>query len=464
MARKSISLRARLVGMMGVLFLCGMLAMYIGARHYGAYAADRSYDRLLAGSALSIAETLSIVRGQVQVDIPYASLDMLSAAPDDRVFYRIFGPDERMITGYGDLPGSADAAAEVVRADGNAQAFFNADYRGETVRFVLLGRQVSEPGVSGWVWVQVGQTRRARDSLAHEMVLGALVPITLITILALFLVWFGVARALMSLRRAGRQISRREPSDLQPIVEPLPREVEPLVDAINLFMKRLGISIDTLRAFIAEAAHQMRTPLAALRAQAQEALESEDPAELRRGLRAVDRNAAKLSRLLNQLLSDATVIHRSDMRKFEHLDLLHALRRAVRDTVPAHGSVRVNIRTGLDKAPYLGDGLILCEAIKNLIDNAIRHGGVDQEEIELALERVPGAYLVRVADRGRGIPNEQRDVVFERFVRGSSDSSGAGLGLPIVRQAVESHGGTITLSDREGGGLVVEIRLPTEAT
>lgn len=454
------SLRSRLVGMMAVLFLCGMLAMYFGARHYGAYAADRSYDRLLAGSALSIAETLSISRGEVQVDLPYAALEMLSAAPDDRVFYRIYGPGDRVVSGYGDLPGSADASAAVERAGGNALAFFDADYRGEVVRFALLGRQVSEPGVSGWVWVQVGQTRLARDSLADEMILGALLPITLITGLALLLVWFGVARALMSLQRAGRDISRREPADLQPIVAPLPREVEPLVDAINLFMKRLGISIDTLRAFIAEAAHQMRTPLAALRAQAQEALESEDPADLRRGLRAVDRNAAKLSRLLNQLLSDATVIHRSDIRRFEHFDLLHALRRAVRDTVPSDGSTRVNILTDEVKAPLLGDGLILCEAIKNLIDNAIRHGGGEGGEIDLALERTPDAYLIRVADRGPGIPNEQRDMVFERFVRGDNGSSGAGLGLPIVRQAVESHGGTITLSDREGGGLVVEMKLP----
>lgn len=461
MANGSMSLRARLVGMMGLLFLLGMLGIYIGARHYGGYAADRAYDRLLAGSALSIAETLSIAHGEVQVDIPYAALDMLSLAPEDRVFYRIFGPGERLVTGYGDLPGSDDAVAEVERSDANAPTFFDADYRGEKVRFALLGRQVAEPGVSGWVWVQIGHTRRARESLADEMVLGAVLPITLITGLALLIVWFGVARALRSLRRAGEDISRRDPADLKPIVEPLPREVAPLVDAINLFMKRLGMSMDTLRAFIAEAAHQMRTPLAALRAQAQEAMESDDAEDLRRGLRAVDRNAAKLSRLLNQLLSDATVIHRSDLRKYEHFDLLQALRRAVRDTVPLHRSARVNIRTAEDKAPFLGDGLILCEAIKNLIDNAIRHGGEDSGDVELSLQRIPGSYVIQVADRGPGVPNEQRDVVFERFVRGSSGGSGAGLGLAIVRQAVESHGGTIRLSDRKDGGLIVEIRLPT---
>lgn len=460
MADAPMSLRARLVGMMGLLFLLGMLGVYIGARHYGGYAADRAYDRLLAGSALSIAETLSIAHGGVQVDIPYAALDMLSFAPEDRVFYRIFGPGERLVTGYGDLPGPADALAAIERSDANAPAFFDADYRGEKVRFALLGREVAESGVSGWVWVQVGHTRRARESLADEMILGAVLPIILITGLALLIVWFGVASALGSLRRAGEDISRRDPADLEPITEPLPREVKPLVDAINLFMKRLGMSMDTLRAFIAEAAHQMRTPLAALRAQAQEAMESDDAEDLRRGLRAVDRNAARLSRLLNQLLSDATVIHRSDLRKYEHFDLLQALHRAVRDTVPLHGEARVTIRTAEDRAPFYGDGLILCEAIKNLVDNAIRHGGEQVGDIELGLERVSTGYVVRVEDRGPGVPKEQRDAVLERFVRGTSGGAGAGLGLAIVRQAVESHGGTIQLSDRKGGGLVVAIRLP----
>lgn len=460
MSRRTPSLRARLVGMMAILFLCGTLIMYAGARTYGAYAADRSYDRVLAGSALSIAETLSVAQEEVHVDIPYAALDMLSAAPEDRVFYRIYGPGDSTITGYGDLPVSPETANVIESAIASAPAFFDADYRGETVRFALLGRQVVEPGVSGWIWVQVGHTRRARDSLADEMVLGALLPIVLITLLAMLVVWFGVRRALRPLQRVGQELSRREPSDLHPIEAPVPAEVEPLVDAVNVFMKRLATSIDTLRGFIAQAAHQMRTPLAALRAQAQEAIDNGDPAELRRGLRAIDRNAAKLSRLLNQLLSDATVIHRSDIRKFEPFDLLHIVRRAVRDAVPAEGGAVAHTVTDVEKAPYVGDGLILCEALKNLIDNAIAHGDGTEQPIEVELKRTGAGYAIRVSDRGPGIPQEQRDVVFERFVRGETSSPGAGLGLAIVRQAVESHRGEIVLLDREGGGLVVEIRLP----
>lgn len=462
-ARRSVSLRSRLVAMMTLLFVLVMAMAYMGARRYGSHAADVSYDRLLAGSAISIAETLSIARGEVMVDIPYAAFEMLSAAPDDRVFYRVLGPVDAAVTGYGDLPFSDAAAHHVRQSGGVSPSFFNAPYRGEMVRFALLGRQVSEPGVVGWIWVQVGHTRRAREALAHETVLGAFLPITLMTVIALLVVWFGVARALDSLGRAGREIARREPSELQPITEPVPREVEPFVSAINLFMSRLSVNMEMLRAFIAEAAHQMRTPLAALRAQAQEAMETDDPHELRRGLRAVDRNAAKLSRLLNQLLSDATVSHRSDLRRFERFDLATVLRRAVRETVPTGCGAQVRVHAPAEGAGMLGDGVIVGEAVKNLVDNALRHAGGDEAAIDVEIARRGDDLIVRVADRGPGIPAELRDAVFERFVRGNAAVAGAGLGLPIVRQAAQSHGGTILLQDREGGGLVVEMLLPGAA-
>jgi two-component system sensor histidine kinase TctE len=448
------------MGMMSALFLIGMMAMYIGARHYGAYAADKSYDRLLAGSAMSVAETLSFAQGEVGVDIPYAAFDMLSAAPDDRVFYRLYGPGDVTITGYGDLPRSRKAVEEIKKSTGAHVAFFDATYRGEEVRFVLLGRRVSESGIKGWVWVQIGHTRLARDALAGEMVFGAVLPIVLLTGLALLVVWFGVTRALESLHRVGRDISRREPSDLKPISTALPREAEPLAEAINQFMKRLGVSMDTLRGFIAEAAHQMRTPLAALRAQAQEALESEEPAELKRGLRAVDRNAAKLTRLLNQLLSDATVIHRADLRRFEQFDLLQVVRRSMRDAVPLRSEIPLGFESELASAPLYGDGVILGEAIKNLLDNAIRHGGGERPRIDIGLCTRGGAYVLTVADRGPGIGPDDRERVFERFVSGHTGAPGAGLGLAIVRQAAESHGGAVRMLDREGGGLIVELSLP----
>lgn len=447
--------------MMGAMFLCGMFLLYLAARSYGQTASDRSYDQLLGGAALSIAETLSISDGAVRVDIPYAALDMLAAAPEDRVFYGVIAPSGDLITGYDDLPEPPQARSVGLRASlasSMEPSYFDAFYRGGTVRFVVLGREVAEPGVNGWVRVQVGQTRIARDALTKELILGALVPIGMITILALALVWVGVTRALHPLQRIGTDLAAREPSDLHPLPGSVPSEIAPLVDSLNGFMHRLQLNMATLRVFIAEAAHQMRTPLAGLRAQAQVALAETDPAEVRRGLQSVERNASKLSRLLNQLLSDATTMHRSDMRQFEPFDLLAVVGKAMRDTVPASGNIEVELHSGLASAPYNGDPLLVSEALKNLIDNALRYG--NGEPVEISVARSGSGYEVVVRDHGPGIPENEQANVFERFARGGSAIPGVGLGLSIVKRAMESHRGTITLSNRPEAGLVVTLRLP----
>lgn len=460
MTERAPSLRARLASTMALLFLGGMLVLFLGARAYARLAADKSYDRLLVGSALSIAETFSVMDDQVRVDIPYAALAMLSAAPDDRVFYRVFGPASSTITGYDDLPVARGSMQRIQTAVPPAPQFFDAPYRGESVRFALIGRQIAEPGLSGWIWVQVGQTRGARNLMAQQMVLNAMLPILALTLAALALVWFGIRRALRPLKSIGEDLAQRQPADLHPVTAPVPAEVQPLIDAVNGFMRRLGLTMDTLRSFIADAAHQMRTPLAALRAQAQMGLDEEDPSDLRRSLDAVDRNAARLSRLLNQLLSDATVIHRSDMRRFETFDLVKAVHDAIREVVPLAGDTPVRFHTSLSQAPMCGDALMFGEALKNLIDNALCHGRSEHAQVDLALEAGDDAWLLSVADRGPGIDETARERVFERFDHGPGAAGSAGLGLPIARRAIRSQGGELGLDAREGGGLIVRIRLP----
>jgi len=229
-----------------------------------------------------------------------------------------------------------------------------------------------------------------------------------------------------------------------------------MVDAMNDFMQRLEANIDTLRAFIGDAAHQIRTPLAALRAQAQLALDEEEPAQIRRGLLNVEHNAAHLTRLVNQLLSDAMVMHRAEARDFETIDLVRVIKRALRDAVPLSGDVQVGFTRDVTQAPMHGDAVLLGEAIKNLLDNAIRHGGSEPDaEVEVALQQVDGGYRVTVSDRGPGIAAADRARLFRRFERGRTRSGGAGLGMAIVSRVVNSHGGSIELQDREGGGLAV---------
>jgi len=453
-----LSLRFRLVALVGSLFIVGMFAMYIASNLYGRTAADRSYDRLLAASALSIAETISIAADGVRVDVPYAALDMLGAAPDDRVFYQVSGPDGTTVTGYDDLPGMDNVVIGADHATG-VFSYFDAPYRGEPVRFARLSREIAQPGVSGAIVVQVGHTRLAREALVRELVVSALMPIALVTIAALVLVWFGIGGALRPLDRLRRDIAARRPSDLQPLSAPAPVEIRPLIVALNDFMRRLGGTIDMLRAFVADAAHQVRTPLAALRAQVQAAAD-DDPEELRRSLASIDRSASRLTRLVNQLLSDAAVTHRSHVMHFDTVNLAKTVTEAIQECVSISDHDAISFACNVDRAHVHGDLLMLREAIKNVIDNAMHHGQGAERGVEIVLDAHADGYSLRVLDHGPGIADEHRLRSFERFARGSDRVAGAGLGLAIVRQAIEAHGGRVLLHARDGGGLIVECLLP----
>lgn len=459
-ARRGVrSIRRTLLAYLGVLSLAATLLLFAGARSYGNAAADRSYDHLLVSSALSIADSISLVDGQWDVDLPYAALDLLAMAPEDRVFYRVASGDGATITGYEDLPRWPRLPVA------GRPVLFDADYRGERTRFVGVTRWFAGVATQRQAIVQVGQTRIARDRLADDVVVRAVFAIILLSLSMLGLVWIGVNRALHPLHRVEHDLARREPSDLRAIAGPVPLELAQMVAALNRFMGKLSASNETLRSFMAEAAHQMRTPLAALHAQAQLALD-EDAQGQRRSLLAIERNAAQLGRLLNQLLSDASAIHRTSAGRFEIVDLAEVLRLAVYDGLsPSPSRPPLQLACTCEPALVRGDALLLREAIRNLVDNAHKHGcsrdPLRARPIQVALT-VDGANCVlTIADHGPGIPAAEANTVFERFVRGKDAAhDGAGLGLAIVRRIVESHGGRIDLSNRVEGGLVVSLHIP----
>ncbi|RMH93205.1 sensor histidine kinase [Lysobacter pythonis] len=451
------SLRRTLMLYLGGLLAVFAVALLFVADDYGRRAANRSYDHLLVSSALSIADSVALVDGQWQVDLPYAALDLLSMAEEDRVFYRVADSRGRTITGYADLPAGPGRVSE-------GPQLFDAFYSGETVRFVAVTRNLFSASAQGQVRVQVGQTRRAREAVARDLVGRALLAIGVLSLLSLALVWLGVHRALRPLARVERELSRREPSDLRPLDARVPREMDQMAMALDRFMARLSNNNETLRAFMAEAAHQMRTPLAALRAQAQLALDDDDPQDMRRSLRAIERNATHMSRLLNQLLSDASVIHRSHLQRFSPVDLAETVHQALHDVLPRVGEAPP-VRMAITAGPVWvrGDALLLREAIKNLIDNALKYGGDGPLQIALTLE--DARAVLTIADHGPGISAADAGRVFERFARGEGAAAGgAGLGLAIVKRVIDAHGGRINLANRPQGGLVATLHLPRMVT
>ncbi len=438
---------------LGVLFLLAMAALFVAARSYGRSAANASFDHLLVASALSIADHITLENGHWQVDLPYAALDVLALAPDDRVFYRISSADGETLSGYDDLPLPP-------ARNSRGKAFRDITYRGEAVRVASIAHWLASPRHQGWVYVQVAQTTLARSALANDIAWRATLAIAALTLAAMLLGWVAVHRALRPLARLKHELQTREPSHLQPLRGPVPQELQQLVAALNRFMTRLSESQDTLRAFIGEAAHQLRTPLAALRAQAQNAIDEDDPQEQRLCLLAIERNADALSRLTHQLLSDASVSHRDHLRRFEMLDLAEVVHQALRDTL-TYPCPELQLH-GLDRpAPLYGDALMLREAVKNLFDNANKYGALGTGPLTVSIEHHAGAWLLRIADQGPGIPAKNAENVFERFRRGDETTArGAGLGLAIVRRVVTSHGGTVALRNLRPRGLEVCVTLP----
>ena len=448
-----LSVRTRLSACLGLFFLFGMFGLYVAVLQHAEQAANRSYDRLLLGAALSIAETVTLVNDSVRVDLPYAALDMLSTAPEDRVFYVVLGPDGEVVTG--NMP---DALQQTQRF-ASGPRYFDEQYRGDNVRFVVIDREIAQFSDPGWIEVHVGQTRRARNALVRDLVFSSIAPISLMTVIALIGSWLIIGWALKPLKRIASEISLRKPGDLNPIETNVPTEVSVLVDALNTFIRRLSDNIDALRSFIAEAAHQMRTPLAALIAQSQVA-DPEDPDDLRRGMEAVQRNGEKLTRLLNQLLSDSIVAHRSDVREFSEFDLRRIVKQSLLEVVPQRQDAQVDFVSKLETAPCIGDDVMIEEALKNIVHNAFVHGDAARRGVTVSLECEGDGYRIKVADSGPGVVGPDVDDLFAKFNRHNRNTQGFGLGLAIVKRVADSHQGSVRMENREGGGVIVELTLP----
>lgn len=469
MARFGYSLRRRLfIRLFGLLtVLAGGLFLFVDA--YAQRAADAAFDRLLTSSALAVADALRVEDGRIVVEMPYSALAILAQARRDRVFYRIDAPGGRLITGYDDLP---SAAANAAAAPDDAPGFSTAQYRGAAVRIATLRRLIALPGAaarSGTVTISVAQTREARNEMAADLLANAFLPIMAALSAGCGLLWFGVRQALAPLKQLEGVIRTRPPHDFSPIDAPAPREVAPLVAAINQSMTRLGGALDAMQTFLADAAHQIRTPLASLRAQAELAADEDDPEALRRIIGRIRRNAVDASRLANQLLSHAMVAHRGETRQPEDVDLGQLLEQvAQRERAVAEDVViRLNIDPACEPAATQGDMVALREALANLLENAVKYGGEGGEvDVSLTAGGENGALRLDIADRGPGVPDEEKAAVRRRFGRGSAAAGtvGSGLGLAIVDTAAEAHGAAFTLLDRPGGGLIARLEFPRRSS
>jgi len=323
--------------------------------------------------------------------------------------------------------------------------------------------------------VQVAQPMKVRRELAASMALSTILPLLAVAPFLVVVVWFGIARGMAPLERLAAAVGRRSPRTLEPLPESgLPREVQPLVRALNGLLARLDGALDAQRAFIADAAHELRTPLTAVHLQAQLAERAGSDAERAAALAELRAGLDRATRLVGQLLTLAREEPGVTDRPLAPVDLAAVARSVIADHFALAAARGVDLglagpeADSAKAAPVHGDAASLRTLLSNLIDNALRYtpaGG----RVDVAVAREGDAVLLSVRDAGPGIPPAEHARVFDRFYRapGTADVPGSGLGLAIVKSIVERHGAEVTLGPGLGGpagpGLAVTVRFPAAA-
>ncbi|QLF72001.1 extracellular solute-binding protein (plasmid) [Peteryoungia desertarenae] len=456
---KPTSLRWRVFRLAAVLLLGSATLLIVFINDYANRASDRAFDRLLSASALSISGAVQIEEGAVVLELPAAAFSMVSG--QERVFYSVLGPRGSHVTGYPDL------ATEQPLAVSDVAVFADTVHNGEPVRLVSVGRLVSTDQGTGWVTIRVAETLGAREALANEILKNAIVPVAVLTLLALGLVWVVVGRALAPLAVIDRVLRQRRPDDLSPIEVPVPTEVQRLVGGLNGFMERLGVSTERMAGLVAEAAHQVRNPLASLRAQSELALTETSEDTLRERVARIHDGAVEASHLVSQLLMDATISHRMDAISLQPVSVAALVDEVVDRLDPdLRPRVAVKRERDTDAAVLQGDRVCLREMLRNLLSNALAYSDGQVEIAVSSRGRKAGLQHIglSVSDRGPGIADSEKDELLKRFVRGTGVDGkiGSGLGLAMACRVIEGHGGRLQLLDRAGGGLEVMVELPLE--
>ena len=452
------SLRAELLAWL-LVPLALVVAFNVWTTHRNAVAtAALITDRTLLASARVIAEQVRDNDGSIEALIPPSALEMFASPDRDRVIYRVTAPSGELIAGYPDVavPPAAPTDPQPV--------YFDARFRTEDIRAVAVAQHVVSKVAGGDAVVVVAETLKGRERLVAALWFKALRDQLVLVGLAALLAAFGLKRGLSPLVALGDELAARDPASLGALAtENVQTELRPLVAALNRSFERVQTYIALQRRFIANASHQMRTPLALLKTQATVAARETDPCAKDDAIAAIDQGVDGLSRLVNQLLTLARAEPGGAALRKDRIDFVATVRAALErlGAMALERGIDLTFDTVASELPLHGHEMLLQELVVNLVDNALRHtppGGV----IAVHLSGRDNAICLSVEDTGPGIPEAERERVFERFYRVAGASSpGTGLGLAIVREILAAHDGRIALAGRtDGQGLCVTVLFP----
>ncbi len=428
--------------------------------------ASKPFDRALEFNLQALTQFVVLKGSQPQFNLTAQARDLLRADDTDLIFYQVRDTHGRLVSGESEFP-TPDSEQNLPPGEVRLR---DDVVRGEDVRvaYTWIARGDSRETL---VLMQVAETRGKRSRLATEIIKGVMVPQFVILPLAVLLVWLALVRGIRPLSDLEQRIRARKPDDLSPIDEHfVPQEVAPLVSSINDLLDRLKTSLGTQKRFLADAAHQLKTPLAGLRMQAEMAQMASQPEEVHRSLQQIAKSSVRATHTVNQLLALARAETTGRALPSSPIDLADLVTEVVEDSVPR--ALEKHIDLGYEGPMVVppecvmeGNPTLLRELVRNLVDNAINYtpsGGVVTARV--LLDRFSGVQVLQVEDNGPGIPEAERSLVLEPFYRAlGTNVDGSGLGLAIVNEIAQQHGAELLLEDTypqrtHGRGLRVSLK------
>lgn len=422
-----------------------------------------AYDVALSDWALALGNLVRVVDGRVSFDMNEQTEQSLrTTSSPDTIYYAVLGADGHALAGDAPLAG---LPLKLARGE---RRLFDGVLEGRAVRIaahaVPCGFQLCQ--------VRVAETPGKREAARSEALRFALLFALVFSVVLALAIWVAVTRAMRPLASINEQLQQRSLDDLRPLglvssqgnaSPPLPSEIAPLVHAIDQLLQRVAGDAAQQRHFIADAAHQLRTPLAALHAEAELALLEQHPPSVHATLQRMHRSTRRVTRLADQLLSlarsDASARARAPGEAF---DLKRVAQDAAQDWVPRALARGADLGFQLDSASVKGHRHLVGELLANLLHNALEYATGDPARparITVRTGFADGRPMLEVEDNGPGIAPDERTRVFERFYRApGTPGGGSGLGLAIVADIARSHGARVELLDADDGpGLKVRV-------
>jgi len=437
-----------------------LIEAYTSARK----AADRAMDGQLQAASLTIAESLQWPEGKPTLEMPASALQILATRWQERVFYWLQADNGHSITRNADLPITAAMQEQARRQP----VYLDAVFDGQPIR--LSGREVDS---AGWdtqepVQLWVGHTRRGRDLLAQELFRKSATRFAAMVLITAALVAIAMRTMLAPLRRLRKALRDRRAEDISPLTLDVPQEMHELVETLNRLFTDQRHHRDALLRFIADASHQLKTPLAGLQSTSELALTRRDPDAWYQALATVHDGAERTSRLASQMLSLTRLQHLGPGHGRQPLALDQLMREVAIDWADRQDSRGHDLGLAIEvstPAWVEGERWALHELLNNLIDNACRYTPPGSEiTLRLNIDNHDGdaeRLTLAIEDNGPGVDTESLARLTQPFERGRrQDTRGSGLGLAIADSIAERHGSQLTVETCEPHGLRIALTLP----